>query len=142
MPSPNEATGTFLPIIAGTLCLSADVCALGTVRGGANYSLPSDERRKHTLARSIGWMMTDAKVAAEPPQTKGSAVLANPMMVGGSAGGGEQKMMRFAKVPIACCVIAPWVAWQRGDGQTVIYWGLTRLVTRDLEMAKDFDSIF
>ena len=51
---------------------------------GANQLSPSEKKidRKHTLARSIGWMTTDAKVAAEPPHTKGSAVLANPMMVG------------------------------------------------------------
>lgn len=29
-----------------------------------------------TLARSIGWITTEANVAAEPPQTKGSASLA------------------------------------------------------------------
>ena len=29
-----------------------------------------------TLARSMGWMTMEANVAAEPPQTKGSASLA------------------------------------------------------------------
>lgn len=32
---------------------------------------------KRTLARSIGWIQTEAKVAADPPQTKGSKALAN-----------------------------------------------------------------
>ena len=30
-----------------------------------------------TLAKSMGWMTTLAKVAADPPQTKGSRALAN-----------------------------------------------------------------
>ena len=104
MPSPNEATGAFLPIIAGTLCLPGRLTYVHwvpCVAAQINLFHPTKDV-KHTLARSIGWMMTDAKVAAEPPQTKGSAVLASPMMVGGSAGGGEKKMMRFAKVPIPC----------------------------------------
>lgn len=29
-----------------------------------------------TLARSMGWITMEANVAAEPPQTKGSAILA------------------------------------------------------------------
>ena len=41
--------------------------------------LPAKETR--TLARSIGWMATEAKVAADPPQTKGSAVFAIPMVI-------------------------------------------------------------
>ena len=85
MPSPNEATGAFLPIIiAGTLCLPGRLTYVHwvpCVAAQINLFHPTKDV-KHTLARSIGWMMTDAKVAAEPPQTKGSAVLANPMIVG------------------------------------------------------------
>jgi hypothetical protein len=32
-----------------------------------------------TLAKSMGWITTLAKVAADPPQTKGSKVLANEL---------------------------------------------------------------
>ena len=84
MSPPNEATGTFLPIIAGTLCLPGRLTYVHLapcVAAQINLFHPTKDV-KHTLARSIGWMMTDAKVAAEPPQTKGSAVLANPMIVG------------------------------------------------------------
>ena len=32
-----------------------------------------------TFAKSIGWITTDAKVAAEPPHTNGSNALAKPL---------------------------------------------------------------
>lgn len=35
------------------------------------------------LARSIGWMITLANVAAEPPQTNGSAIVAIPLFFSG-----------------------------------------------------------
>jgi len=35
------------------------------------------------LAKSIGWMITLANVAAEPPQTNGSAIVAIPLFFSG-----------------------------------------------------------
>ncbi len=39
-------------------------------------------RKIRTFARSIGWMIMLAKVAADPPHTNGSAALANPFVSG------------------------------------------------------------
>lgn len=75
----------FLPGIAGIL-LDGWAFRLR----GANESPPASAKvhppkvasnEKHTLARSIGWITTEAKVAAEPPHTNGSAVFANPMVI-------------------------------------------------------------
>ena len=61
----------------------AYVARISTPTNSQNFITESCSQRKrqHTLARSIGWITTEAKVAALPPQTKGSAVFAIPMVI-------------------------------------------------------------